>query len=136
MKTLLDLKAELIFAESAIRTLTLDENVPFLMYQRIAKQFKLTGLVPIEPEAPSREVATLPTLLKRHGSPMTAQSFYRKARSKGLILIKHWPHPTKNGKFKNKIVVTDEGSSYAENHMAYAQPLWYVDSFREVLNSL
>jgi hypothetical protein len=134
MKTLLDLKAELMFAESAIKTLSLDENLPFLMYQRIALQFKLSGLVPIEPQPPVRVALPLATLLKEHGSSLTVQKFNNRAKAKGLITIKPWPHPTKAGKFKNRIEVVN--TYYAQDHEISHQPIWYRDTFNEVLELL
>lgn len=131
MDTLIALKKELMFLESASKTLALSTKDLATMYDNIAIKHNLGSYV-----AESQTAKPLSTLLKEHNSSLTVQSFKRKALKAGLIKIQPWPHKTRPGKFKNRVILTDKGKTYGVMVDTSAQPLWFANTFKELLEQL
>lgn len=132
------LKANLTFADWAIKTLNINEASKLGWAKKISDKFGLAAELPdavnAGTEKPITHAAT--DLLKSHNVGISAQAFNRMLELKGVV--KHATRPGKRGKVHSWYVITPAFDKYGQNQQdpkfqQQTQIRWYDATFTELL---
>lgn len=132
------LKANLTFADWAIKTLNINEASKLGWAKKISDKFGLAAELPdavnAGTEKPITHAAT--DLLKSHNVGISAQAFNRMLELKGVV--KHATRPGKRGKVHSWYVITPAFDKYGQNQQdpkfqQQTQIRWYDATFMELL---
>lgn len=132
------LKANITFADWAIKTLNINETSKLGWAKKISDKFGLAAELPdavnAGTEKPITHAAT--DLLKSHNVGISAQAFNRMLELKGVV--KHATRPGKRGKVHSWYVITPAFDKYGQNQQdpkfqQQTQIRWYDATFMELL---
>lgn len=130
------IKTSLEWVKGVREILNLNDSSTLIMLKQVGEPLGL----PLPNYTPSQgQLLSASELLSRSGSPMTTQDFNKKMIAAGYITVKE--RPSSRGKVKSFKSITPKGSMYGENQVCpnnpkETQPLYYVDKFDRLLESL